>query len=217
MRCPGAAGATGVIGYSAGAGFDLATGLGSVDVSKLASALFAATAPFSLAPTATSFQVTQGSSVNATVTVTITAGFTGTIKFACNDPAPESICTPPSDVTAASLPANGQVSFNITTMAPTASLRPAEPGTRIFYAALLPGLLGLMLTAGTRRRSLRGMRFLGLIMIMGFSTMWLASCGGSSGGNSNPGTPVNNYTITVSATSGGATVSAPTFQLDVVK
>jgi hypothetical protein len=54
------------------------------------------------------------------------------------------------------------------------------------------------------------MRFLGLILVMGFSTMWLASCGGSSGGNSNKGTPVGPYQITVSATSGGATVNAPT-------
>jgi subtilase family serine protease len=213
MLCP----STGVIGYSAGTGFDLATGLGSVDVNNLAVALFTLTSPFTLAPTAQSFQVTQGASVNATVTVTINGSFTGTITFTCNDPAPESICTAPTPVTAATLPANGQVSFNISTTAPTASLRPPNRGTGIFYAALLPGLFGLMLMGGTRRRSLRGMRFLGLILVMGFSTLWLASCGGSSGGNSNQGTPVNDYTITVSATSGGATVNAPSFSLDVVQ
>jgi len=217
MLCPSTGPSTGVIGYSAGTGFDLATGLGSVDVNNLAVALFSLTSPFTLVPTATSFQVTQGNSVNATVTVTIVAGFTGTITFTCTDPAPESICTVPTPVTAATLPANGQVSFNISTTAPTASLRPPDRAARIFYAALVPGLFGLMLTGGTRRRSLRGMRFLGLILVMGFSTMWLASCGGSSGGNSNPGTPVGPYTITVSATSGGATVNAPSFQVNVVQ
>ena len=173
------------------------------------------TTPFTLAPTAASFQVTQGNSVNATVVVTIAGGFGGTLTFACTDPAPQSICTVPTPVNAANLPANGQVSFNISTAAPTASLRPADRGTRIFYAALLPGLFGLMLTAGTRRRSLGGMRFLGLILVMGFSTMWLASCGGSSGGNSNKGTPVGPYTFSVSATSGGATVTSSNFTVNV--
>jgi subtilase family serine protease len=172
----------------------------------------------SLTPTAASFQVTQGNSVNATVTLVLATGFPGTVTFACTDPAPQSICTVPTPVTASTLPANGQVSFSISTAAPTASLRPADGGARIFYAALLPGLFGLMLTAGTRRRSLRGMRFLGLILVMGFSTMWLASCGGSSGGNSNKGTPVGAYaTFSVSATSGGASVTSPNFTVNVAQ
>jgi hypothetical protein len=172
----------------------------------------------SFTPTAASFQVTQGNSVNATVTLVLATGFPGTVTFACTDPAPQSICTVPTPVTAATLPANGQVSFNISTAGPTASLRPADRGKPIFYAALLPGLFGLMLTAGTRRRSLRGMRFLGLILVMGFSTMWLASCGGSSGGNSNKGTPVGAYTtFSVSATSGGASVTSPNFTVNVTQ
>jgi subtilase family serine protease len=172
----------------------------------------------SFTPTAASFQVTQGNSVNATVTLVLATGFPGTVTFTCTDPAPQSICTVPTPVTAATLPANGQVSFNISTAGPTASLRPADQGTPIFYAALLPGLFGLMLTAGTRRRSLRGMRFLGLILVMGFSTMWLASCGGSSGGNSNKGTPVGAYTtFSVSATSGGASVTSPNFTVNVTQ
>ena len=161
--------------------------------------------PFTLALPTSSFQVTQGNSVPVPVTVTLAGGFTGTVSFQCNDPAPESICTIPTPINA-----SGSVSFSISTTAPTASLRPPDHGTQIFYAALLPGLFGVVLTTGTRRRSLRGMRFLGLILVMGFSTMWLASCGGSSGGNSNKGTPVGPYQITVSATSGGATVNAPT-------
>jgi hypothetical protein len=166
--------------------------------------------PFSLALPTSNFQVTQGNSVPVAVTVTLAGGFTGTVSFTCNDPAPESICTVPTPINA-----SGPVSFSISTTAPTASLRPPGRGTGIFYAALLPGLLGLMLTAGTRRRSLRGMRFLGLILVMGFSTMWLASCGGSSGGNSNKGTPTGPYTFTVSATSGGATVTSPQFTVTV--
>lgn len=313
IQCP----STGVIGYSAGTGFDLATGLGSVDVNDLAVALlnppdFTASSPtttlsvfggqsgtatitvtpinnfsgsvsfscsglptgdtcsfnpttvtpsggepvnttatiqtgasaasgtvviyattgvlsqrshtadsialtvtpgFTLVPTAQSFAVTQGSSVNATVLVTLASGFSGTLSFTCTDPAPASICTVPPSVNA-----TGQVSFNITTTAPTAALlHPSGRATGIFYAAFLPGLLGILFTAGSRRRSLRGLRLLGLIVALGFTTLWMASCGGgSSGSTGNPGTPVGPYTISVNATSNGASITpAPSFVLNV--
>jgi hypothetical protein len=76
----------------------------------------------------------------------------------------------------------------------------------MFYAVLLPGLMGVFFTFGSRKRSLRGMRLLGLIVVLGFSTMWMSSCGGSSGGSvgKNPGTPAGTYSVTVTATTGGA-------------
>jgi hypothetical protein len=72
-----------------------------------------------------------------------------------------------------------------------------------------------MLIGGSRRRSLRGMRFLGLIVALGFSTLWLASCGGSnSKSNSNPGTTKGTYTISVTGTSGASTATT-SFQVIV--
>ncbi len=173
-------------------------------------------APFTLTPTANSFPVSQGSSATATVTVAFTSGFSGTLTFTCSDPAPESTCTVPSPINA-----QGPVSFKISTTAPTTSLnRPLQPfdhGSRMLYAMLLPGVLGIVLAGGTRRRSRssRGMRFFGLIMLLGFSTVWLGSCGGSSSGTKDPGTPTGSYTISVNATSGTATGAAATFQLAV--
>ncbi len=168
---------------------------------------------FTLTPVNTSVPATQGATINPTVTVTLNGGFTGTLTFTCSDPAPASICTPPPQTNA-----SGQVSFQITTTAPTAAaLRHSDRGTRIFYAMFLPGMLGIMFTAGSRRRSLRAMRFLGLITVLGFSTLWLASCGGSgnSGSTGNPGTPTGSYTITVNATSGSVTGTPTTFTMVV--
>jgi subtilase family serine protease len=164
---------------------------------------------FTLTPTATSFQVSQGSSVDATVAVTLSSGFSGTITFSCTDTASESTCTAPNAISTTS-----NVSFHITTTAATVATRSTPGhGTQIFYALLLPGLFGVVVTAAPRR-SLRGMRFLGLIIILGLSTLWLASCGGGSGGTKDPGTPTGSYTITVSAISGSTTVPA-SFQLVV--
>jgi subtilase family serine protease len=210
-NCP--AGTT-QIGFSAGAGYDQVTGLGSVDAHKLALAWGATTtASFTLTPTATSFQVAQGSSASATVNVAFASGFTGTVTFSCNDAVPESTCPAPPQIAA-----TGPVSFNVTTTAPTvASLQAPARGMRIFYAALLPGLFGVVFAAGPRRRSLRGMRLLGLVVLLGLSTLWLASCGGGSSNTiTNAGTPTGTYSITVTGTSGTATASN-TFQLVVVK
>jgi len=110
------------------------------------------------------------------------------------------------------------VSLTIQTTAPTAELRrPFDRGTRIFYAVLLPGLLGIAFTFGSRKRGLGGMRLLGLIMVLGCSTLWLGSCGGSSGSStSNPGTPVGMTRITVTAGAGGSVPNqSTTFVLNV--
>ena len=77
-RCP----STGVLGFQASnadatTGYNLVTGLGSVDAGKLANAWAATTSSsdFTLASTAASFAVTPGASVNATVNVTFNGGF----------------------------------------------------------------------------------------------------------------------------------------------
>ncbi len=110
------------------------------------------------------------------------------------------------------------VTVNITTTAPTAKLLRKDSGRGIFYAALFPGLIGIVFTFRSRKQSLRGIRFLGMIAVLGLSTMWLASCGGSSGGGGshNAGTPAGSYPITVNAatTSGGPSAST-TFTLTV--
>jgi len=214
MQCP----AAGVFGYSASTsdaitGYNLVTGLGSVDVANLATAWAQSTAAldFSITSTVATFQVTQGANISATVDVELASGFTGPITFTCTDPAPLSVCTVPPNTNA-----SGQVSFAITTAAATAELRrPSDRTPRIFYALLLPGLLGLVFTAGSRRRSRRGIRFLGLIVVLGFSSLWLASCGGgNSSGNSSPGTPKGSYTITVTGTA-GSEIATSTFQMIV--
>ena len=97
------------------------------------------------------------------------------------------------------------MSMTIATTAPTGRLeRPLDKGPSIFYAVLFPGLLGIVATIGTRKRSLSAMRMLALIALLGVSALWMASCGGSSSSNKNPGTPTGSYPITVNATTGGA-------------
>jgi subtilase family serine protease len=202
-------------GFSAGTGYDQVTGLGSVDAFVLAQAISKAPG-YSLAATPASFQVVQGSSATAKVNLTPINGFTGNVTYTCSDTVSESTCTGPTTA----IPSTQAASFVITTTAPVAKLdRPFDRGLRIFYATLFPGLLGIVFVAASRKNSLRGVRVLGMVMVLGFSTMWLGSCGGSSSGTKDPGTPTGTYSITVTgtATANGATVSRQTtIQLVVV-
>lgn len=172
---------------------------------------------FTLTPQNATYQVVQGSSVTATITVGNLNGFNLPIIYNCTDPASGSVCTGPSGPTSATT-----VSFMVTTTAPSARSRVLASGssTRLFYAALLPGLLGILFTAGTRKSSRgtrRGMRLLGMIFVLGFSTLWLGSCGGSSSSMSSPGTPTGTYTFTVNATTGGGSplTGSTTFVVNV--
>jgi subtilase family serine protease len=195
------------------------SGNGTLNTSTSSASSLTVAPAFTLTADAASFQVAQGSNVNATIMVTPDPSFTGTISFSCNGAtvAPSSTCVPPPSINAAQ--GNQDVSFQITTALPTAKLdRPLDRGSRILYATLFPGLFGLVFIAGSRKRSTSAMRVLGLIAVLGVSSLWMSSCGGSSsgggGGTGTTGTPKNTYTITVTGTS-GATTSTATFQLVV--
>ena len=156
------------------------------------------TPAFSLASSVTTISVSQGAAGSATITMTPATGFTTPLTYTCTDPAPESTCT----ISPAIATNQTQVTVNVTTTRPTAQLHlPLGRDSRIFYAALLPGLLGIVFAAGPRRHRTRGIRFLGLLMVLSFSTLWLGACGNSSTVK-DPGTAKGSYPITINATTG---------------
>lgn len=168
---------------------------------------------FTLSPAVTTLAVTQGqTSAALTIVVTSSAGFVVTsgsssqtllpVTYTCSGLPSEATCAfSPSSTSSAT-----NVSLTITTTAPTGKLlRPLDRGPNYLYAVLLPGLFGIVVTLGSRRRSLNAIRMLALIAVLGLSTLWMASCGGSSSGNKNPGTPIGSYPIAVNATTGGTT------------
>jgi hypothetical protein len=177
----------------------------------------ATTETYTLTTTAATFgPVAVGGSVTVNVTVNSSTGFIVGSGTGATTALPLTYtCTgSPSLATAeiaCQLPNNGQpttatgVAITLVTTPPTAQLRRPLSGSRIFYALLLPGLFGVVFVVGSRTR----LRLLSLIVILGFSTLWLSACGGSGGGGSktppNPGTPAGTYTVTIGATTGAPT------------
>ena len=224
LQCPSSGANAGTMGYlaanaDANTGYNLVTGLGSVDVNNLAKAWAGATTSFTLTAETLAFTVAPGVTAGPdTINVTSTSGFVvngqtaAPLTYSCLGLPSGATCvfSPPSPTSLAT------VMVSITTMAPTAQLRaPLGRGNRIFYAMLLPGLFGIFLTAGSRKRTARGVRILSFIVVLGLSTMWLASCGGSSSGSGNTGTPPGFYPITIKATTGTVQGTAATVNLTV--
>jgi hypothetical protein len=171
-------------------------------------------------PTGATLSVAQGQvtgAVNITVQSSSTPSFvisSGSgqqtalaVTYTCSGLPTESNCIFSPGTMNTSTTQSTTLTLTIQTTPPTARLqRPMDRGPRIFYATLLPGLFGIVLTLSVRKRSWGATRILALVIGLGFSTLWMASCGGTSGGgsNSNPGTPTGSFPVTVNATTGGA-------------
>lgn len=152
---------------------------------------------FSIAASPTTVSISApGGTGTATITITDLGGFNANLSFSCAGLPSQANCTfTPVSATSETL--------TITTTAATAKLeRRPHMDMRAFYALLLPGLMGIVVLPGTRKK----MRWLILIGVLAISVLWMAGCGGGGGSNppSNPGTPAGNSTITISAATSGA-------------
>ncbi len=169
--------------------------------STLAPSISAASAlnvqDFTLNPTTLTINVpAPGQNGSGTINLGLLGGLTQAPTFSCSGLPSESTCT----FTAASATAE------LVTIGTTASSwlhdGPFGRGNGMFYALLFPGLLGAILSAGSRNRRARAV--LVLLALLAVLTLWLPACGGSSTPH-NPGTPVGQSNVTVTATQSSIT------------
>ena len=144
-----------------------------------------------------------GDKGTTTLTITPEFGFNQAVSVSCTGLPSEATCSANS-VTPNGGPVMATVTF--TTTAPSARLRP-DSGGGLFYALLIPGLLGLSwLPVGS---GLRRARMWGLISGVVLVLLWLPACGGGGSTTpatpSDPGTPAGSTTVSiVAAGAGGA-------------
>jgi len=182
--------ATAQEGYAAGQGYDLATGIGSANITNLVNAWPIPT--FSLTISPGSLNIAAGQSAMAIVKVVPGNGFRSQVNFGCIGLPSEARCS----FSPISITPNGAASTCelriITTSANTARSR-SEASQSQALALLFPGLaIGLAII---RRRSggSRGIRLFCPLIIL-IAGLTLPGCAH----HPDPGTPIGTYTVTVS-------------------
>jgi subtilase family serine protease len=188
-------------GFSAGPGFDLVTGLGSIDATALVNNWGSAN------PTAKDFSMfgnvvgiaAPGGSGSSTITVDARNGYSGTITFTCTAPTSAKIgCT----VSGSPLTLGGGTTSGTVTVSITTTAAGLSPGSGPLWlggsGAIFAGVL--MFGVPARRRKLTmALTLLTIALILS-----AVGCGGSSksGGGGGTGTPAGNYTVSVTGTDG---------------
>jgi subtilase family serine protease len=194
---------TASIGFSAGTGYDQASGLGSVDAGRLETAWLTA-----IASPPADFQIEGQSSTvaaagqpgTATILVTAVNGFADTVNLNCTPSSTTAQITcalNPTSVALTSSVKSGTSTLSLTTVA--ALEKPRGPYGMWFAAS--GGLFAAVLLGGIPARR-RGMKLLGLVLCA--TAIGSLGCGGGGGSGNvqqkQQGTPAGTYTITVTAT-----------------
>ena len=210
QRCPSTAPFK--IGYSAGIGYDLASGLGSVDAHLLVTNWpgFSVTPTYTVGANAVTI-ASPGGTGTSTLTVAAVNGFNGTVDLTCTPPGSTSAkitCSITPSVTI-----NGSSDTATLTVTTTAAHAAAAGGPSATTHSHGLGWLGagsgialagiFVIGVPLRRKSTA---VFGVVLLAFLATG--VGCGG--GGSSStpvlaPGTPAGNYTVGVTAVSGSIT------------
>jgi hypothetical protein len=218
--------------YSAGTGYDLATGLGSMDFNNLLTAWSSSsTGTKSFTVAATNATVAAGSTGTSTVAITPQNGYTGTINWAVSS-------SPSSSDLCFSMPSTAVSGTTAVTANLTIKTSASACGTAAIFdstgkqmlAGLVPGttkrggwrgsFLGFaqtglafaaILLIGMGRQRARAFRVVGCSLILTAAGLVNAGCSSSSSSGSSGNAPKGTYTVTVTGTdSATSSITAPT-------
>jgi subtilase family serine protease len=191
-------------GFSAGVGYDVVTGLGSLngDVLITSAPGYSSSADFVLSKNVGLTISPPGQPGSSTLTISGVHGFSGTVDLKCTPPpsTAQMGCTVnPTSVTLGGSPMTAAVSIS-TTAAHSASLMALDLRNPRFGLASSGALLAGVFIIGIpvrRRRLMIAIPFLAFALLAA-----AVGCGGSGSSPKTPGTAAGTYTVSVTASSG---------------
>jgi hypothetical protein len=176
-----------------------------------------ASTPFTLSASPSSLAFVSGATTGNASTITLTSlgGFTGAVNLTCLPSVSNAVYQPTCTVAPLSVSGSGTAVLTIkstTAVTQTSVTKLGGFAEGWSLAALVLAMAGLLIPAG-RRRSLRALRVLPLLALLGLAASTLSGCG--SGGNTvttphqtTTSSSAGSYTVVVTGTS--ATNSALT-------
>jgi subtilase family serine protease len=198
-------------GYTTVAGYDLATGLGSVNAANLvnASGVWTNTTggnDFTISAGSPTPVSSPGGKGTVTVTVTGDGAFNGMVTFACSALPSETTCSGPS------VSGSGQSVITFQTTAPS-MLTPAKPPAHIGLPAagvmlalvcvFSICLMWIGFSNGNRRwTAVLALAVFAILLVSVGCGGGSGGGGGGGGGGGNPGTPAGTTNVVITATSG---------------
>jgi subtilase family serine protease len=216
---------------SAGTGYDMATGLGSVDAAALAAVwprLTAVNGQFSLLLKPNAVTVAPGGSGSTSVVLSPssagpgTSGFTGAVNLTCAN-LPAGVTCSFSNSSVSLVPGTAQtvtLTINASSSAAATSVAkmrrsPSPLKRRVPERLAFAGILGFALLGMGRRRRYFPSRWMAVLLLIGglFAAAGMTACAGGSATGGGGGTPVT-QTVTVTGTS-GSTVASTSIVLTV--
>jgi subtilase family serine protease len=209
----------GQIGYNAAAGYDQASGLGSVNADVLVTSWpgFSGAATFTVGGPGVTIATPGGTGI-ASITVDSLNSFSGTVSLTCTPPPSTALITcsitPSVDVTGSSAAATLTINTTAAHVALASSSAPKGTTGMGWVMASGAGLFAGVLVMGVPSRRRKSTAMFALVLFAFMVTG--VACGGGSGGSSHTtstsgGTPAAIYTIGVNAVSGSITRSITVF------
>jgi hypothetical protein len=199
----------GTIGYTAAAGYDLASGLGTIDVGALVSAWSGTVTPdFTIGASPTSLAIARSASGTSTISIAAVGNFSSSVNLTCavSSSLGATTCSlSPDSVTP------GQTSTLTVKATSSAALHAIPRPGRPWGVELSFGIAALFsMPLGNRKSSRnRVLRSVNLVLLALTLVIGMTACGGGGSSNSGGGNSISplSGTVTVQATSGSLTHS----------